>query len=97
MAQVAGNNQFTHIASSLGNTLVRQGNGVLHTLVINKLGTAANTLTIYDGTSASGSVIAVIDSTVLLISLTYDIQFVTGLFIVSATGVGADITVTWQS
>lgn len=96
MAQVAGNNQFSHIAANGTNTLISR-NGVLHSVSINTKGATANTLTLYDNTTGSGTIIAVIDTTSTIATLFYDLQFYNGLTAVTAAGTAADITITWQS
>ena len=53
-------------------------------------------LTVYDNTAASGAVIAVIDTVNLATnSLLYDGAFANGLTVISATGTGADLTISW--
>lgn len=77
-------------------TLLKTGQGLLHTVTINTKGAAANTLSIYDGVDNTGTLLATIDTTVAFGSLIYDIGFLVGLYIVSATGTQADITVSWR-
>lgn len=69
---------------------------VLHTITINTKGATANTLTVYDNTSAAGTKIATIDTTSQVQTLVYDCICTTGITCVSATGTGADYTVTWS-
>lgn len=97
MAQVVGNNQFTHIAAGTATTTVVSRNGTLHGITINTKGATGNTLTVYDNTAGSGTVIAIIDTTGATANLIYDVQFVNGLTVVSASGTGADLTIAWQS
>ena len=86
----------THIVAALATTTVKSGAGVLHSIVINTKGAAANTLTVYDNTTGSGTVLAVIDTVNLSTNaLLYDVAFTTGLTVVSATGTGADLTISW--
>lgn len=75
---------------------MKSGAGFLHTLAINTKGATSNTLTLYDSTTGSGTVIAVIDTTVTPTYWLYDICFNTGLTIVSASGTGADYTVSFE-
>ena len=96
MAQVAGNNQYTHLNAN-ATTNLRTGNGVLHSITINTKGATSNTLTLYDNTVGSGTVIALIDTTSNVQTLIYDLQFLTGLTAVIAAGTAADVTITWQS
>lgn len=77
-------------------TQVKTGSGVLHTLCINTKGAASNTVTVYDNTASSGTIIATIDTTIAPGCYAYDAAFGTGLRIVIATGTAADLTVTWR-
>ena len=67
-------------------TLVKTGGGALHRDIINSP-TAAGTITLYDGTSTSGSVIGVITvpSSPVPVSIEYGLYFNTGLFAVVAS------------
>lgn len=80
-----------------GTTLIRTGPGILHSITINDAGASSNVCTVYDGLSASGTVIATIDTAAATtpVTLLYDVQFNTGLTIVIATGTAANITVAW--
>lgn len=97
MAAVHGNNQYTHISANTAGVQVGPvGTINLHTVSINTKGAAANVLTIYDGTSTSGTVVAVYDTTAQVASLNYDITLQVGLFVVLATGTAADLTFSWS-
>ncbi len=87
---------YTHL-NSTGTTTIKSGAGILRRVVINTKGSASNTFTIYDNTSGSGTVIAVID-TVNGVSgqFEYGVSFSTGLTVVNATGTSADITVIYE-
>lgn len=76
-------------------TLVRTGGGILHTLTFNNP-TATEVITIYDGLSASGTKLATITipATPQPHSLLYDMEYLVGLTIVTATA-NSDITVTF--
>jgi len=87
---------YAHVAAGTATTTVKSGAGFLHCLSINTKGASSNTLTVYDNTAGSGTVIAVIDTTAQVQSLFYDVTFATGLTIVSATGTGADYTVAYR-
>lgn len=76
-------------------TLVKTGKGVLHSVVINTKGATANTLTLYDGIDNTGTVVAIIDTTLAQVVLTYDIAFATGLYATLATGTAANVTITY--
>jgi hypothetical protein len=69
--------------------------GTLHTVTINTKGASSNTLTLYDNTAASGTVIAVIDTTSQIQTLVFDIYFTTGLSFAIASGTAADVTIGW--
>jgi Tfp pilus tip-associated adhesin PilY1 len=86
---------YNHITTNT-TTTVKKGSGVLHAIVINTKGASANTVTIYDNTSASSPVIAVLDSTSAVGSLNFDAYFSTGLTIVTATGTAPDMTVIYR-
>ena len=78
-------------------TLIRTGNGVLHTVCFNKP-TATGTVAIYDGiTAASGTLIGTItvQTSPQPGCLAYDVQYGTGLTIVTATA-SSDITVSYR-
>lgn len=89
--------QYTHIAAGTATTIVKAALGTLSKVVINQLGASSNILTLYDNASAaSGTIIAVIDTTSSLGALVYNCQFKNGLTIASATGTGADLTIVWS-
>ena len=87
---------YAHL-NSTGTTTIKSGAGILRRVVINTRGGLLNTFTIYDNTSGSGTVIAVID-TVNGVSgqFEYGVSFSTGLTVVNATGTSADITVIYE-
>lgn len=84
---------YTHVAAGTATTVVRQGSGVLNAIIVNTKGATGNTLTVYDNTTNSGQVIAIIDTTVTPYVWTYNARFNTGLTVTSANGTGADYTV----
>jgi len=84
------NYSYFHGASAQ-TRVIKNGPGYLHTLTINTL--AASTITLYDNTAASGTIIAVIKASALEQTFIYDCQFAVGLTIITA---GApDITVSY--
>ncbi len=87
---------FSHITTNT-TTTVKSGAGVLRRIVINTRGGITNTLTIYDNTTATGTVIGIID-TVNGVSgnFEYGVSFSTGLTIVTANGTAADVTVIYE-
>jgi hypothetical protein len=77
-------------------TLVKSGAGTLHTITLNNP-TATETITIYDNTVGSGTKIATITvpASPQPVTLTYDVDFWTGLTIVTAVAT-SDITVSFR-
>jgi hypothetical protein len=77
-------------------TVLKTGAGVLHTITFNAP-TATEVVTIYDNGAASGTKIGTITvpASPLPVTLTYDIQFSTGLTVVTATAT-SDITVAYR-
>ena len=87
---------YAHL-NSTGTTTIKSGAGILRRVVVNTRGGITNTLTIYDNTSGSGTVIAAIDTVNgVLGHFEYNVAFSTGLTVVSATGTSADITVIYE-
>lgn len=76
-------------------TLVKTGTGILGGITINTKGATSNTATIFDSLTGTGTKIGTIDTTAAQGTLLYDVLFVTGLTIVTATGTAADLTVEW--
>jgi len=93
-ATLTGALSVTHINSN-ATTVVKTGFGMLHTICINSKGATGNTATVYDNTAASGTIIAVIDTTAQVQTLLYDAQVAIGITIVTAIGTAPDITVTY--
>lgn len=87
---------YKNVAAGTATTTVKSGAGVLYSVIINTKGASANTLTCYDNTAGSGTKIAIIDTTGGTASIRYDVAFSTGLTCVSATGTGADYTVSYR-
>lgn len=85
---------YLNIAAN-GTTTVKSGKGFLRSITINSKGASANTATVYDNTAGSGTKIATIDTTTGGV-FTYDLEFITGLTVVLATGTSADITVSYK-
>ena len=87
--------KWTHVT---GTGLVQTGQGVLHTIVLNGLTTAGD-ITIYDGLTNAGSIIAILHLSIATsisvqpIPFVYDLEFETGLYIEYGDAV-ADLTVT---
>ena len=90
--------EYKHVVAD---TLIRTGQGVLHSIVLNGLTTAGDA-TVYDNTAGSGTVIAVLhlDTTTSVsvqpITLLYDIECKTGLYIEFDDTLAADLTITYK-
>ncbi len=89
------NNNYENINTNT-TTVVKSGSGVLKRIVVNKVGGASNTCTIYDNTTATGTIIGTIDPVHTQMVFEYDVVFNTGLTIVTATGTAADLTIVYQ-
>ena len=87
-------NSFSNINTNTTST-VKSGAGVLKRIVVNKVGALSNTCTIYDNTTATGTIIGTIDPHTHMV-FEYDVVFNTGLTIVTATGTAADLTIVYQ-
>ena len=88
-------NSFYNINTNTTST-VKSGAGVLKRIVVNKVGSSSNTCTIYDNTTATGTIIGTIDPVHTQMVFEYDVVFTTGLTIVTATGTAADLTIVYQ-
>lgn len=77
-------------------TTVKSGAGTLHGINVNTKGTVASTVTVYDNTAASGTKLATLDSLNLAGWNQYDVNFATGLTIVTTGTVAPDITVSYR-
>lgn len=86
---------YKHIATST-TTLVKSGAGVLKGVTINTKGTVASTTTIYDSLTATGAIVAIIDSLNLEGQFEYDIEFGIGLTIVTTGTIAPDITASYR-
>lgn len=86
--------RYTNITSQT-TTIIKAGPGVLHTVCVNTPA-ATGTATIYDNTAGSGTKIGLITSFASVLGcFTYDVAFVNGLTIVTATA-SPDFTVSWR-
>lgn len=88
---------YAHLAAN-ATTVLKYGHGELRRVVVNTAGSAGNTLTLYDNTAGSGTVIAVIAlaSAASGATLEYDLVFQTGLTAVIATGTPGDVTIIYD-
>lgn len=85
---------YTNIINAQAAVVAKTGSGILHTVVVNTLGTSP-TIQLWDNTAASGTKIGNITPTVPG-TFDFDLVFNTGLTITTAGTGGADITVIWQ-
>lgn len=86
---------YSHISTAT-TTTVKSGAGNLHSISVNTKGTVASTITVFDNTAGSGTVIGVIDSLNLSGAFVLDVAFTTGLTIVTTGTVSPDITVSYR-
>jgi hypothetical protein len=85
--------KLVHIPAGTATTVVSTVPCTLIGIAFNTKGASSNVATVYDNTAGSGSVIAVIDTTDKIGTIDYGGMTKVGLTIVSATGTGADMTV----
>lgn len=95
-ASATGAYTYKHLAGA-ASTLIKTGAGTLHGVVLNTPAVSGS-LTLYDGTSAAGAVIAIITLPATLAgegpaAALYDVAFTTGLFAVVAAAL--DITLSY--
>lgn len=77
-----GNYDYTYL-NTAATTTIKPTKALLHTIAVTKAGAASSTITVYDNTTGSGTVIAVIDGTVVA-THTFDVETSTGLTVVVA-------------
>lgn len=84
--------RWAHVTATL---LVKTGGGALHTITLNILD-AGMTVTVYDGVDAGGAVIGIIGTALSQpITLIYDAEVQTGIYIAIAGQGTADLTVNY--
>lgn len=82
--------------SSAGTNILKRGPGTLHSLIVNNNGSVGSSITIYDNTAGSGTVIAIVDTNKASVStLSYNLDFYVGLTVVTVNGFG-NVTVVWD-
>jgi hypothetical protein len=86
-------NLYKNITSN-ASTQVKTGSGFLHSITTNNAG-STETLTVYDNSSCTAPAIAT-TGTVTAGTLTYDVQFFTGLCITSTGTTAGNFTVSYQ-
>lgn len=87
---------YVNITSTTTGTLIKTGEGAFYTLTLNKP-VATSVITLYDGLTTGGTVIGTITvpTSPMPVTLTYDVYFATGLFVVVATA-SSDITINYK-
>jgi hypothetical protein len=86
--------KLTHL-SAAGTTLLKTGAGMIVSISINNPAASGSLLTVYDGTSAAGTVMAIADCTKQTANVGFaGWPFVTGCFL-NLTG-APDITIVWR-
>jgi hypothetical protein len=97
---MSGNKGFLHVSAlttAAGLAIHGNSGAILGSVAVNTIGSGGNVLTIYDGLSTSGKVIAVVDTTKNTVSdLDYDIVTATGLWYTLLGGVAADLTILFE-
>lgn len=78
-----------------GSYLVKNTPGRLIRIVIGDKGTAAASITLYDGIDNTGTIIAAVDTDEINNDLVYDVEFDNGLFI-EISGTGVKMTVVYE-
>lgn len=88
--------KYNHISTNT-TTVVKSGPGILHTVVVNLIGTAPATLVLWDNTAASGTQIANITLNANDTFFLYDIGFNIGLTAVTTSGATvSDYTISYS-
>lgn len=92
---VIGGYSYAHIIlAAPTTTVVKVGEGILHTITINNP-VATEVIIIYDGINATNPIGSItIPASPMPVTLTYDASFTVGLTIVTTTA-ASDITVTY--
>ncbi len=86
--QYGYNPTYTSTATT---TVVATGPGILHELSLTE--TAAGTITVYDNTSATGTILGVLKASIVEGDYLHDLSFSIGLTIVTAAA--SKLTVSW--
>ncbi len=83
---------YAHFNATTAGTLVKTGNGILGRVIIGDAGSAM-VVTIYDGTSTAGNVVAVLK---VAGSFEFNVEFATGLFVVIAATTPGDVSIEYS-
>ena len=87
---------YSNLTATTTGTLIESGKGVLYSITFNKP-VATGVITLYDGTSTSGTVIGTITvpANPQPVTLFYDIGYTVGLYVVVATA-AQDLTISYK-
>lgn len=85
---------YKHLAAA-GTTVVKTGSGVLRRVVVGGVGITSS-VTLYDNTAGSGTVISAIASLLAGGHYEYNAAFATGLTVVVSAATPPDVTVIWD-
>ncbi len=96
VAMAGGGASFVNITTNTS-TLIKTGAGTLFGVSVNTAGTGSASIAVYDGTSASGTLIGTYSTTAQggPVLPTVGISFATGLFAVTTATNPADVTVSY--
>lgn len=85
--------------STNASTSAMGGPGVVKRFIVNAKGALANTMTVYDALSATGTAKFVFDTTLFLTGQVVEVnaRFAVGCFVVIATGTAVDVVVVTQA
>lgn len=88
--------EFINFTATTTGSLIKSGEGRLYAVVINTP-TAAGTITLYDGLTTGGKVMATITvpTSPVPVTLNYNLFFATGLFVVIASQ-AEDVTIVFN-
>lgn len=87
--------KFCHLTSS-STAILKNCTGTLHRVILNAKGSGQSKLTIYDNTTASGNIIAIIDTNTNSIgTFSFDVDFEIGLTVKTTATVG-DLTIVYD-
>jgi len=88
--------KYLNVNATTAGTLIKTGAGVLHAICVNqKSGTSTDTMTVYDNTAASGTIIGTINLSAGQDVLLYDVAFQTGLEVKCTITATADLTIVY--
>src|ERR1035437_10319751 len=86
---------YKHYAANTAGDATKASAGFLKSVTINSLGTT-DTITLYDGAADTDPVIAVLNTSLSIGMIEYNVTFTTGLFVVIAGAVAPDLTIAFS-